>query len=60
LAIGALSLTFVQGPEVEEARKALVATASTTPLIWLIGSVERMIAILCHASTRALILLGVA
>lgn len=28
-------------------------------LFWLIGSAERVIALLCHASTRALILLGV-
>jgi hypothetical protein len=31
-----------------------------TPLLWLVGPVERVIAILCHASSRALILLGMA
>src|SRR5262249_60634397 len=32
---------------------------SLTPLYWLAGPVERIMAILCHASSRALILLGV-
>ena len=34
--------------------------AKTTPLLWLVGPVERVIAILCHTSSRALVLLGVA
>jgi uncharacterized membrane protein YhfC len=34
-------------------------TASLTPVYWLTGPVERIIAVLCHASSRALILLGV-
>lgn len=54
-----LALTFVPGPEVATARQALEAIIASTPLFWLIGSVERTIAILCHAATRALILLGV-
>jgi hypothetical protein len=58
-AAGGLSLMFVRGPEVEKAVQALGQVASVTPLLWLIGSVERIIAILCHASSRALILLGV-
>jgi uncharacterized membrane protein YhfC len=33
--------------------------AATTPLFFLVGPIERIIAILCHVSTRALILLGV-
>jgi hypothetical protein len=32
--------------------------ASITPLYWLAGPAERTIAILCHASTRALVILG--
>lgn len=32
--------------------------ASATPLIYLVAPVERIIAILCHAASRALILLG--
>jgi len=31
---------------------------SATPLFWLLGTVERIIALLCHASSRALLLLG--
>lgn len=57
--VGGLTLTFAQGPEVEEALKGLEQTASVTPHLWLIGTVERIIAILCHASSRAMILLGV-
>jgi uncharacterized membrane protein YhfC len=30
------------------------------PLVWLVAPIERVIAIFCHASSRALILLGVA
>jgi hypothetical protein len=33
--------------------------AQTTPLFWLVASAERITAILCHASSRALVLLGV-
>jgi hypothetical protein len=40
----------------EQLGKAIVLT----PLFWLVGPVERVIAILCHASSRALILLGTA
>ena len=47
-------------PDMEEGLRELEATAAVTPLLWLLGSVERVIAILCHASSRALILLGVA
>jgi hypothetical protein len=36
----------------------LAAGAASTPLVWLVGPVERAIAILCHASCRALVLLG--
>jgi hypothetical protein len=56
----ALVLTFVRVPETEKVLEQLKETAAVTPLLWLIGPVERTIAILCHASTRALIVLGVA
>ena len=36
------------------------AAASVTPLFWLVGTVERVIAILCHTSSRTLVLYGVA
>jgi len=43
----------------EEIRQRLAESAAT-PLIWLIGPVERALALLVHASSRALVLLGVA
>jgi uncharacterized membrane protein YhfC len=55
----AVVLMVRQGPEVDKTMAQLGAIAATTPLYWLAGPVERIIAILCHASTRALILLGV-
>jgi uncharacterized membrane protein YhfC len=44
------------------ARQQLVAamTSSATPLVWLVGPVERIITLLCHTSSRALVLMGVA
>jgi hypothetical protein len=56
---GAITLSVVHGPQVEQAVKSVEHTASVTPLLWLVGPVERILAILCHASSRALILLGV-
>jgi hypothetical protein len=64
LGIGAvatgLTLSLVHGPQVEKTLEGLTQIAAITPLLWLIGPVERIIAILCHASTRALLLLGMA
>ena len=39
---------------------ALGGPAGAAPLVWLAGPVERVIAILCHTSSRALVLMGVA
>ena len=39
---------------------AVAPAATTTPLFWLVAPVERVIAILCHTSSRAIVLLGVA
>jgi len=39
---------------------AIAQASASTPLLWLIGPVERVIAILCHTSSRALVLIGVA
>ncbi|KPK64860.1 hypothetical protein AMJ83_01440 [candidate division WOR_3 bacterium SM23_42] len=39
---------------------ALSQAMVVTPFLWLIGSVERIIAILCHTSSRALVLFAVA
>ena len=47
-------------PGTEAALAAAEGAALVTPLAWLVGPVERIIAILCHTSSRALVLLGVA
>lgn len=46
-------------PNAEKVAAQVGKVAATTPLFWLAGPVERVIAILCHAATRALVLLGV-
>jgi len=46
--------------EGEMARAALASSAASTPLIWLTGPVERVLAILCHTSSRTLVLLSAA
>lgn len=38
---------------------ALAQAAAVTPVLWLISSVERFIAILCHTSSRILVLFAV-
>ena len=43
----------------EAAGKQISAQQAVTPLFWLVAPVERVIAVLVHASTRALILLGI-
>ncbi len=47
-------------PGSEQIAPELSKAAATIPLFWLIGPAERVIAILCHASSRALIVLGAA
>jgi len=52
-------LMLNSGPEAHKASEELGKLAASTPIYWLAGPIERIIAILCHASTRALVLLGV-
>jgi uncharacterized membrane protein YhfC len=47
-------------PGAETVRAQLINSDKSTPLVWLVAPVERIIAILVHASTRALVLLGTA
>lgn len=47
-------------PNAEPVLSELAKSAHVTPLIWLVPPVERIIAILCHTSSRALVLLAVA
>ncbi len=60
MAAGVLILLAVK-PDLLDARFAAQARMlDATPLWWLAGSVERVIAILCHTSSRALLLWGIA
>jgi uncharacterized membrane protein YhfC len=59
-AIAVVAALAVGGQAEDELTTALASTARTTPLLWLVAPVERVIAILCHTSSRALVLLGVA
>jgi hypothetical protein len=45
-------------PGTEAVREEIQKAATTTPLYWLLGPVERITAIICHAASRALVLLG--
>lgn len=47
-------------PGSEQARSAMASSVAVTGAAWLVGPVERVIAILCHVSSRTLVLLGVA
>ena len=54
-------VAFLAGaPGTEKIGEGLASAAASMPLFWLAAPIERVIAILCHASSRALILLGVA
>lgn len=64
LVLGLVSLVsivivIIGAPGAEEVREGLEKGAAVTPFLWLVAPVERIIAILCHASSRALVLLGV-
>jgi hypothetical protein len=60
LAAGIGVITVIAGVEnTEPLRQQIDAAAGSNRLFWLIASAERVIAILCHASTRALVILGV-
>jgi uncharacterized membrane protein YhfC len=56
---GAVFATVSTGPAAQKIIGEMGKTVAVTPLLWLAGPVERVLAILCHASSRALILLGV-
>ena len=55
----AAMMALVAGvPGLEKIGAELETAAAVTPLLWLVAPVEWIIAILCHASSRALILRG--
>lgn len=47
-------------PGTEQVRAGIASSTALTPVPWLAGPVERVLAVLCHTSSRALVLLGVA
>ncbi len=51
---------MVGGEFAEQVHRDTASSAGPTSLIWLVGPIERVIAVLCHVSSRALVLLGVA
>lgn len=52
-----LSLS-ADGSQNRMGQKKSLAGRAATPILWLVAPVERIIAIFCHAASRALILLG--
>ena len=54
----AVSTTLAGVEKTEAVRQQIDGVAAVNPLFWLIGTAERIIAILCHASSRALVILG--
>lgn len=61
LGIYALAAGLARGPDESGSRVGpgkIPAGRAATPLLWLVPPVERIIAIFCHAASRALILLG--
>ncbi len=57
--LGSWLVVTAGGADAAEARGAFLGRAVVTPLFWLAPPAERAIALLGHASTRALVLLGV-
>ena len=53
-------LAAAAGDDIREDREYLLAHAGATPLFWLVQPTGRLIALLGHVSTRALVLLGIA
>lgn len=51
---------FTKLPAMESSRIAAAFLAESTSIMWLTGVVERVSAILCHTSTRTLVLIAVA
>jgi uncharacterized membrane protein YhfC len=58
--VGVVAALAMGGQIRDQMLAAVAPAAKTTPLLWFVAPVERVIAILCHTSSRALVLLGVA
>jgi len=53
-------ISLLEYPGAGTVRAAAAFSVGGTPLVFLAGPLERIIAILCHTSSRALVLIGVA
>lgn len=58
--VGAIVCLLTTGATQDQVLAATTSAASTTPLFWLAGPVERVIAVVCHVASRALVLVGIA
>lgn len=58
VAVAGIAAWMAGTPGTEEVGEQIRKAAATTPLYWLLGPVERITAIVCHAASRALVLLG--
>ncbi len=58
--IGALVMVISGAPGTSDVTAGYSNIASNTPLLFLVAPIERIIAILCHTSSRALVVLAVA
>ena len=58
--LGAMVVALLGVPGTKMIMDLAEEQAQATPVLWLVGPVERVIAILCHTSSRTLVFLGVA
>jgi uncharacterized membrane protein YhfC len=58
--IGSLLAVVTGSPSGDAIIGAVAQAAVLTPILWLVSSIERMIAILCHASSRFLVIFALA
>jgi uncharacterized membrane protein YhfC len=56
--LAAVLVSLSDLPKADLIRQQMTQSTGLTPLVWLVAPVERIIAVLGHASTRALVLLG--
>lgn len=57
-ALVAVAIAASSGAESEEVRRQMATAQATVPLFWLLGPVERLLALLAHVGCRALVLTG--
>lgn len=58
--VSAIVCLVTIGPTQDQVLAATTSAASMTPLFWLAGPVERVLAVVCHAASRALVFAGIA